>query len=55
MIKPYIETYENEAGDIVIVYVGEAEPCQSVEPQHIVISPDHIDYLISEMKNHTEQ
>jgi hypothetical protein len=54
MAKPYIDTYENEEGDIVLVYVAEVRPYHTVEPQHIIISPDHIDDLIAEMKKQAE-
>lgn len=50
MTKPYIDTYENKAGEIVIVYVAEIRLNELVEPEYIVINSDHIDELISELK-----
>ena len=55
MAKPYIDTYENEAGEIVLVYVAEVKPYHQVDPQHMIISPDHINDLIAALKEQAEQ
>ena len=55
MSKPYIDTYRNEAGEVVLVYVSEVKPYHQVEPEHMVIRPDHINDLIAALKEQLGQ
>lgn len=55
MSKPYIDTYENEAGEIVLVYVAEVKPYHQVDPEHMIINPDHIEDLIAALKEQAGQ
>ena len=55
MSKPYNDTYENESGEIVLVYVAEIKPYHQVEPEHMVIRPDHINDLIAALKEQLGQ
>lgn len=52
MAKPYIDTYENENGDIVIVYIDEVSVGELVEPEFIVIKIDHIGEVLSSIKEY---
>lgn len=47
MARPYLDTYENEDGDMVIVYIPEVNVMTQVEPEHIVIKAGHISELLS--------
>lgn len=48
MARPYLDTYENEDGDMVIVYIPEVKVMTQVEPEHILIKADHVgDLLLS--------
>lgn len=50
MPKPYVEAYENENGDVVLLYIKEASYGRQVEPEAIVIDAEHIEQIISELK-----
>ncbi|QIW88975.1 hypothetical protein phiV208_42 [Vibrio phage phiV208] len=51
MTKPYIDTYQNQNDDIVLVYIPEVKVMESVEPEHIVIKKDHIQDVINSLTN----
>lgn len=50
MTKPYIDTYENQNGDIVLVYIEEVNVGEQVEPSYIVIKKDHVDEVFQSIK-----
>lgn len=50
MAKPYIDTYENEDGDIVLVYIGEVNVGEAVEPDLMVIKKDHVADVLKSIK-----
>jgi hypothetical protein len=50
MPKPFLNSYPNDNGDYVLVYIGEVDhPMADITPQHIVIKKEHIQDLISEL------
>lgn len=55
MSKPYIEVYQNELEDAVIVYLGEVEIGVQVTPEYIAIKPDHIDEVIKALKQYKKE
>ena len=50
MSKPYIEVYESEANNAVLVYVPKIKIGDLVEPDWIAIEEDHIDEVIEQLK-----
>ena len=50
MSKPYIEVYENEARNAVLVYVSKVSIGDLIEPEWIAIEADHIDEVIKQLK-----
>lgn len=49
MARPYIDTYYNKDGDLVLVYIPEVKAMESVEPEHIVIKDEHIREVIQSL------
>lgn len=45
MNNPYINTYENDNGDIVLVYLPEVKPFEQVTPECIVLNRDHVESI----------
>tara|TARA_R100000541_G_scaffold13620_1_gene22692 strand:+ start:420 stop:593 length:174 start_codon:yes stop_codon:yes gene_type:complete len=50
MSKPYIEVYENEARNAVLVYVPKVSIGELIEPEWIAIQSDHVDEVIKQLK-----
>ena len=50
MSKPYVEGYENEAGNAVLVYVPKVSIGDHVEPEWIAIDSDHISEVVKQLK-----
>lgn len=50
MSKPYVEVYENEAGNAVLVYVPKVSIGDPVEPEWIAIDSDHIGEVVKQLK-----
>lgn len=55
MSKPYIEVYQNELEDAVIVYLGEVEIGVQLTPEYMAIKPDHIDEVIKALKQYKKE
>lgn len=55
MSKPYIEVYQNQNNDAVLIYVSSVKVGESVEPEHIAISEDHIDEVIKSLKQYKKE
>lgn len=51
MNKPYIETYENGNGDVVLLYIGSAKFGESVEVETIVFKREHASELAKAIKS----
>ena len=49
MPRPYIDTYCNKDGDLVLVYIPEVNVMEPVEPEHIVIKDEHIREVIQSL------
>lgn len=50
MSKPYIEVYENEAGNAVLVYIPKVTIGDSIEPEWVAIDSDHLGEVIKQLK-----
>lgn len=50
MSKPYIEVYENEGRNTVLVYVPRVSIGDLIEPEWIAIEADHVDEVIKQLK-----
>ncbi len=50
MSKPYLEVYENEAGNAVLVYIPKVTIGDMIEPEWISIDSDHVDEVIKQLK-----
>ena len=55
MKMSYIETYENEDGNIVLVYVKDAEAYSQAETGTIVISCDDVKNICKALKDTLSQ
>lgn len=55
MSKPYIEVYQNQNNDAVIVYVSSVKIGEIVEPEHMVISECHIDEVIKSLNQYKKE
>jgi len=55
MSKPYIEVYQNELEEAVVVYLGEVEIGVQVTPEYIAIKADHIDEVIKALKQYKKE
>jgi len=53
MSKPYIEIYQNQNDDLVIVYLGEVSIGEQTTPEYIVIKENHIDDVIEALEQHS--
>lgn len=51
MNKPYIETYENENGDVVLLYIGSARFGEDAQVETIVFKREHASLLAKEIKS----
>ncbi|AGN51426.1 hypothetical protein VPJG_00062 [Vibrio phage jenny 12G5] len=51
MNKPYIETYENENGDIVLLYIGSARFGENAEVETILFKREHASELAKAIKS----
>lgn len=51
MKQSYIETYENEDGDIVLLYVGKLNFGETSEPECMVIKKEDISAVIEALDN----
>lgn len=49
MAKPYLDTYKNNDGDIVILYIPEVNPMESCEPDFLVVKAEHLSTLIESL------
>ena len=50
MSKPYVEVYENEAGNAVLVYIPKVSIGNAVKPERIAIDSDHLGDVIKQLK-----
>ncbi len=51
MNNPYIETYENENGDIVLLYIGDARFGENATVEAIVFKKEHASILAKAIKS----
>ncbi len=51
MPKPYIDTYLNANGDLVLVYISEVNIMERVEPEHIVIKQCHLESVVDALND----
>ena len=50
MSKPYLEVYESEAGNAVLVYIPKVKIGDVIEPEWISIESDHVHEVIKQLK-----